>query len=95
VQLPDGTYSVKFPWYVLPPGGVPAIAAHRLDGQGSFRATANVATEGSTVFATSSLIFSNLGCWEVTGRYHGSVLTFRMQVRPNIPTLQPARPAGP
>jgi hypothetical protein len=83
VKLPDGTYSAKVPWYLLPPGRTPVITGHRLDGQGVFRADANVAYEGSKVFATSSLDFSALGCWQVTGRYNRSVLTFRIQVRPN------------
>ncbi len=82
VKLPDGTYSIKFPWYVLPPGGKLTITGRRLDGPGTFRADANVASEGSKVFATSSLEFSTWGCWQISGRYRGSTLTFRMNVHP-------------
>ena len=83
VKLPDGTYHMKFPWYLIPPGHVPTISGRRLDGDGVFRADANVAMVGSLTVATSSLIFSSLGCWEVTGTYLTSTLTFRVRVRPN------------
>jgi hypothetical protein len=87
VTLSDGTYSAKVPWYLLPPGHTPAITGHRLDGKGVFRSDANVAYEGSKVFATSSLGFSTTGCWQVTGRYNGSAVTFRINVSATGPSV--------
>jgi hypothetical protein len=87
VKLPDGTYSMKFPWYLYPQAqATPTITGRRLDGPGMFRYDTNVAFDGSRVFATSSLKFSALGCWQVTGHYRGSSVTFRLQVRPNPAT---------
>jgi hypothetical protein len=84
VKLPDGTHSMKFPWYLYPPArATPTVTGRRLDGRGVFRYDANVAFDGSRVFATSSLDFSALGCWQVTGHYRGSTVTFRLRVRPN------------
>jgi hypothetical protein len=80
VKMPDGTYATKFPWYILPPGGVPTISGRRLDGVGVFRSDANVSHAGGTTFVASSLMFSNAGCWRVMGRDHASTVTFRIQV---------------
>jgi hypothetical protein len=81
VKMPDGTYAAKFPWYIFPAGGVPMISGRRLDGGGVFRSDANVSHADGTTFVASSLIFSNAGCWRITGRYHTSTVTFRIQVR--------------
>jgi hypothetical protein len=84
VKRLDGTRSVKFPWYLHPAArATPTISGRRLDGPGIFRYDANVAIEASRVFATSTLAFSSLGCWEVTGRYRTSTLSFQIRVRPN------------
>lgn len=76
----DGSYSLKFPWYLIPAkGDVPAITGRRLDGPGTFDAKANAAY-GPGVWAVSGLHFSSAGCWEVTGSYGDSAVTFRMRV---------------
>mgnify|MGYP001431590969 CR=1 FL=1 len=87
VLRPDGTYVIsKLPWYVLPPGGKPALTGRRVDGPGVFRADSNVAFEQGTYFATSSLDFSTVGCWQVTARYHGTTLRFPVLVRARTPS---------
>ena len=84
---PDGTYAInKLPWYVLPPGGRPVITGRRVDGPGVFRADANVAFGQGRYFATSSLDFSTVGCWEVTARYGGTTLRFPVRVQARVPS---------
>jgi hypothetical protein len=84
VRLPDGTHLMKFPWFLNPPvRDTPMITGRRLDGRGTFRYDANVAIDGSRTFATSSLYFSALGCWQVKGHYRGSTVSIRLRVRPN------------
>jgi hypothetical protein len=73
---------VKFPWFTRP-FGLPRIDARRIDGPGSFRSSVNAATAEAGTFVTSSLVFSTAGCWEVTSRFDGSVLRFRVQVGTN------------
>lgn len=81
VALVDGTYEIpKLPWYVVPPGGKPSITGRRRDGQGTFTADANVAVDRGGSFAVSSLQFSTAGCWQVTARYHDTVLRFTVDV---------------
>ena len=72
----------KFPWYLIPKkGDVPTITGRRLDGSGSFRSDANpTGAPGTAGLVTSTLVFSTAGCWEVTGAYNGSKLTFRIRV---------------
>jgi hypothetical protein len=78
----------EVPWYLHPAArATPTISGRRLDGPGVFRYDANVAIEASRVFATSTLDFSSLGCWEVTGRYRTSTLSFQIRVRPNLVTV--------
>jgi hypothetical protein len=74
----DG-WLVKFPWFTIP-SGAPTITGRRLDGPGRFEADANVATDASSVFVTSTMKFSEAGCWKVTARYRGSVLTFPIRI---------------
>jgi hypothetical protein len=76
-----GEWRVKFPWFTRPPADdVPAITARRLDGAGTFRADANRAFDAHGSWVASGLIFSAPGCWEVTGHYRGSTLTFPLHV---------------
>jgi hypothetical protein len=84
--LPDGTYLIKVPWYLLPAGHTPTITSRRLDGPGIFHFDTNVASEGGTVFATSTLNFSTPGCWQVTGRYLKSAVTFRVHIARKLET---------
>jgi hypothetical protein len=75
-----GSWRVKLPWFTRPVGQ-PQISARRLDGPGVFRYDTNLATdEKGTHFVTSTLVFSERGCWEVTGRYRTSSLRFRLRV---------------
>ncbi len=67
------------PWFTRP-FGIPLITARRLDGVGAFHATANEAIDQNGRWVASNLIFSTKGCWEVTGRFHGSTLRFDVRV---------------
>ena len=75
-------YSAKFPWYLIPKrGDVPTITGRRVDGSGTFSSDANLTgMPGTAGVVTSTLVFSTPGCWEVTGAYNGSKLTFRIRV---------------
>jgi hypothetical protein len=83
-DIATGSYGVKFPWYLRPArGDVPRITGRRVDGPGTFSASANAAyIYPGTNFVTSSLVFSTAGCWEVTGANAGTKLTFRIRVGP-------------
>jgi hypothetical protein len=70
---------MKIPWFTRP-FGLPRIDARRIDGPGTLRSSVNPATDEAGTFVTSSLMFSTAGCWEVTSRFDGSVLRFRLQV---------------
>ena len=72
----------KFPWYLIPKrGDVPMITGHYVDGSGTFSSDANLTgMPGTAGVVTSTLVFSTPGCWEVTGAYNGSKLTFRIRV---------------
>jgi hypothetical protein len=70
---------VKMPW-ITRPFGIPAITARRLDGTGTFRATADEAIDQTGKWVASNLIFSTAGCWEVTSRYRGSTIRFEVRI---------------
>jgi hypothetical protein len=70
---------IKMPWFTRP-FGIPAITARRLDGIGTFHATASEAIDQNGRWVASNLIFSTAGCWEVTGRYHASTLRFEIRI---------------
>jgi hypothetical protein len=72
------------PWFTRP-FGIPTIAAHRLDGSGTFHATANEAFDQNGKWVASLLVFSTAGCWEVTGRYHASTLRFEARIGTSNP----------
>ena len=76
---PGHGWLVKFPWFTRP-FGLPRIDARRIDGPGAFRSDVNRAVDESGVFVTSSLVFSARGCWEVTSRFDGAVVRFRLEV---------------
>ena len=77
--LPNGQWTLKFPWYLRPPG-LPTIAGHRIDGLGAFHADASQAVDSSGTWAASFLQFSTSGCWEVTGRHNNSTITIRILI---------------
>ena len=70
---------IKMPWFTRP-FGIPVIRAQRLDGVGTFRATASEAIDATGRWVASNLIFSTAGCWEVTARFRGSTLQFEVRV---------------
>jgi hypothetical protein len=80
---------MKVPWFTRP-FGIPAITARRLDGVGTFAASADAATDATGTWVASNLIFSTAGCWEVTVRFRASVLRFEVRVGP--PTSDPRGP---
>ena len=75
---------IKMPWFTRP-FGIPAIAARRLDGIGTFHATADEAIDENGKWVASNLIFSTAGCWEVTGRYRASTLRFEARIGTSNP----------
>lgn len=79
-----GGWVIKMPWFTRP-FGIPAIAAQRLDGTGTFHATANEAIDQNGTWVASNLIFSTAGCWEVTARFHASTLRFEVRVGTSNP----------
>jgi hypothetical protein len=86
VLVDDGTYSLKFPWYLRPADGeVPRITASRVDGEGDFEVNAQPAFSDGTSWVASGLSFSTSGCWIVTGEHRGSVLRFALQIRDLVP----------
>lgn len=74
-------WHLKFPWYTRP-NGLPKIEGRRLDGSGTFSYDVNTAYDSTGPFVTSTLDFSDPGCWEVTGRFDNSMLQFRLRVGP-------------
>ena len=69
-----GTWSLKFPWYLRPPG-IPIITGDQPGVRGGFRSDATQATDLTGTWVASVLHFSTPGCWRVTSRYMASVLT--------------------
>jgi hypothetical protein len=86
-----GMYTTKVGWYLRPAiGDVPQINGRGLDGEGTFHADANPATDASGTWVASDLQFSSPGCWEVTARYRSSKLRFHIDVprgRLDLPVL--------
>lgn len=75
---------IKMPWFTRP-FGIPLITARRLDGVGSFHATADEAIDQNGRWVASNLIFSTAGCWEVTSRFRGSTLRFELRISSSHP----------
>lgn len=75
----QGTWNLKFPWFTRP-SGTPTITGRRLDGPGTFSADANVAQDATSTFVTSTMRFSQAGCWKVTARYGDSKLSFPIRI---------------
>jgi hypothetical protein len=79
-----GGWFIKMPWFTRP-FGIPLITARRLDGLGTFHATADEAIDQNGRWVASNLIFSTAGCWEVTARFHASTLRFEVRVGTSNP----------
>src|SRR5205807_7008030 len=73
--LPDGSLSMKFPWWRGVRGPL-AIEGRRLDAPSAPLRSRIPEGYGDTGFQVSALIFPNEGCWEVTGRVDQARLTF-------------------
>jgi hypothetical protein len=80
-QHQENVWRLKFPWFTRP-FGVPRIDGRRLDGEATFYADANAATDQNGTWVASVLEFSEPGCWEVSARYDDNVLRFRVRVGP-------------
>lgn len=77
IEASDG-FSLKIPWWRAAEGQL-RMEARPLHGTGT--ATAVVpGGYGSKGFQSSALVFSELGCWEVTGRLGDTVVTFVIEV---------------
>ncbi len=70
---------IKMPWFTRP-FGIPLITARRIDGVGTFRATADEAMDQNGKWVASNLIFSTAGCWAVTARFRASTLRFDARI---------------
>jgi hypothetical protein len=70
---------IKMPW-ITRPFGIPVITARRLDGVGTFHASADEAIDQNGQWVASNLIFSTAGCWEVTSRFRGSTIRFEVRI---------------
>ncbi len=70
---------IKMPWFTRP-FGIPLITARRVDGVGTFHATANEAIDQNGKWVASNLIFSTAGCWGVTARFRASTLRFEARI---------------
>ena len=75
---------IKMPWFTRP-FGIPLVTARRLDGFGTFHATADEAIDQNGTWVASTLVFSTAGCWEVTSRFHASTLRFEMRIGTSNP----------
>jgi len=84
---PDGSLSMKWPWYRQNIKGQVVIEGQRLDSFAPpLRSTVGCCYDNSTAapdccygntgFTPSALIFPSTGCWEVTGRVNDHQLTF-------------------
>ena len=78
VQYGTG-WHLKFPWYTRP-NGIPRIEAHRIDGPGAFNYDVNRAYDERGAWDTSTLDFSDPGCWQVTAKLGASTLRFRLSI---------------
>jgi hypothetical protein len=78
-KAPDGSLSMKWPWYRTVPGDV-IIAGRRLDADAAPMPTITLRGEedgyGETGFHPSGLTWPGEGCWEVTAQAGAEQLTF-------------------
>ena len=73
--LPDGSLSMKFPWWRLRSGKL-RIEGRRIDG-GSYPMRAEIPSGyGDAGFQATALIFPRPGCWEVVARVGDASLRF-------------------
>jgi hypothetical protein len=56
------------------------ITARRVDGAGTFQASADEAIDQNGKWVASNLIFSTAGCWEVSARFRTSTLRFEARI---------------
>lgn len=75
--LPDGSLSMKFPWW-RGEGvrGVLTIQGRRLDATAPSLSADIPEGYGDSGFQASGIIFPSEGCWEVTGKASNAELTF-------------------
>ena len=70
----------KFGWWRVVPGRL-VLTGRRLDGAGRLATDAGTVSEyGPTGFVPSGVVFSDPGCWEITGRIGRTTLSFRTRV---------------
>ncbi len=77
--LPDGSLSMKFPWWRGVRGKL-AIQGRRLDAPAPPLRASIPEGYGEMGFQATALIFPTEGCWEVTGQVGEASLTFVTQV---------------
>jgi hypothetical protein len=77
--LPDGSLSMKFPWWRGVRGKL-TIQGKRLDAPAPPLRASIPEGYGDTGFQATALIFPTEGCWEVTGKVGEASLTFVTRV---------------
>lgn len=75
---PDGSFSVKVGWWTLKDGQL-RVRGSRLDGPGTFSAEVP-GGRGYRGFRPTGMLFSELGCWRVTGTLGETELEFVLRV---------------
>ena len=75
----NGIWRAKIAWFTRP-FGIPRIDGRRLDGPGTFHASADRADDQRGTWVASGLEFSQPGCWEVTASFDNSEIVFRILV---------------
>jgi len=77
--LPDGSLSIKFPWWRAVSGPL-TIEGRRLDAPAAPLRARIPEGYGDTGVQATALIFPTDGCWQVTGKVDGASLTFVVKV---------------
>ena len=77
--LPDGSLSMKFPWWRAVSGPL-TIEGRRLDAPAAPLRASIPEGYGDTGVQATALIFPTEGCWEVTGKMGHTNLTFVVKV---------------
>jgi len=77
--LPDGSLSMKFPWWRGVVGKL-RVRGRRLDAAAPPLRSSISEGYGETGFQATALIFPTEGCWEVTGEVGKASLTFVTRV---------------
>lgn len=82
---PDGSISMKFPFWRAAPGGPLALSGRRLDAPAGPASAVIPSGYGYSGFQATGLNFPSPGCWELTATAGSETLTFVTEVRAPAP----------